>query len=141
MKKYLKENKKLLINATLSIVIIILILTIILVIYANRETTYDKFSNTLLATIENIKTMELKEDYVLIKFPDKKEIISKNGMIKSYKGKKYEEFKEGYVVVYKDGDYSFKVSNGSYCAYKGYNEESVTIDMEKPCESYEIEYK
>ena len=141
MKKYLKENKNLLINAALSIVIIILILTIILVIYANRETTYDKFSNTLLAAIENIKLMELEEDYVLIKFPDKKEIISKNGMIKKYKGKKYEEFKDGYIVIYKDGSYSLKVSNGIYCAYKGYDEESITIDMDNPCNSYEIEYK
>src|SRR5574344_399764 len=142
MKKYFEENRKLLLNALLSIIVIVLILTIILFFYANRETEVEKFNNTLIATIEKTKELELsKKEYILVEFPDKENIISINGKVSSMSGKKYNNFTKGYIIIYKDKSYAFKLSNGKYCATKTYNETKLSVDIYGECEDYDIEYK
>lgn len=141
MKKYVEENKKMLLNAALSIVVIILILSIALFMHVNKESDTEKFNNMVLAVIENIKKQDITDEYILVEFPDKEEIVSKNGKLISSTGKKYKSFTEGYIIRYKDESYAFKLSNGSYCAYKNYNETKVNIDLENVCENFEIEYK
>lgn len=141
MKKYIKENKKIFLGALLSIAIIVLILTVILFMRVNEESNTEKFNNMVIAAIENIKQKEIKKDYILVEFPDDKKIITKNGKLVLSNGKKYSSFKEGYIIRYSDGSYAFKLSNGSYCATKDYNESSVSIDLNGTCEDFEIEYK
>lgn len=142
MKEYIKENKKLVRNAIISLFAIIIIMIIFLYFNINNESDVDKFNNTVIATIENVKNLDLKDkDYILIKFPDKKQVISKNGKIKSSTNKKYNEFEKGYIIIYQDGSYSFKLSNGSYCAIKEYNKDNINIDLYEECEDYIIEYK
>lgn len=142
MKKYIKNNKKKILNATLSLVVIVIILSLILCYYINKETDVDKFKNTVVAVIENIQSLDLKDnEYTLINFPDEKEIITKNGKIKSSTNKKYLEFTKGYIIIYDNNNYAFKLSNGSYCATKDYNDLNVNIDLYAECENYDVEYK
>ena len=140
MKKWFKENKKLLLYSGLSILALVIVLTIILVINMNEESTLDKFQNTIVGTIEKVKSLEV-EDYKLVNFPDTENIVSKDKKIKVSTGKKYDEFKEGYIIIYKDGKYAFKLTNGVYCATKDYDDDEINIDVSSECEDYEIEYK
>lgn len=142
MREYFKENRKLLLNALLSIIVIVLILTIILFFYVNRETDVEKFNNTLIATIEKVKELNLdKKEYILVEFPDKENIISKSGKVTSMSKKKYDNFTKGYIIIYKDENYALKLSNGKYCATKNFNESSINVDIYAECENYDIEYK
>ena len=140
MKKWIKDNKKLLLYSGLSIIVLIVVLTVILVISMNEESTLSKFQNAIVGSIEKAKSLEV-EEYKLINFPDTEEVISKSKKIKISTGKKYDEFKEGYIIIYKDGKYAFKLTNGVYCATKGYDDDEINIDVSGVCEDYEVEYK
>lgn len=141
LKKYITDNKKLLLGALLSIVIIILILTIILYKKSKEETEVESFTNTVTAVLEQAKLLDVKEEYTLVKFPDKKGIISNKGKIKKSNNKKYKEFTDGYIIIYKDNSIGFKLSNGKYCATKTFLDNSVSIELYGPCENYDVEYK
>lgn len=142
MIEYIKENKKIVRNAVIILIAIIISMAIFLYFSINSESDVDKFNNTVIATIENIKSLDLKDsEYILIKFPDKEQVISKNGKIKSSTNKKYNQFEKGYAIIYKDGSYSFKLSSDGYCAIKDYNEDSINIVLYQECEDYIIEYK
>lgn len=141
MKKYIEENKRRLLNALLSIIVLILILTIVLFNASKKETNLDYFNNTVVAAIEKIKRLDVKDKFVLVEFPDKEKIISKNGKIAKSDNKKYKEFTKGYIIVYKDGTYAFRLTDGNYCASKDYNDTSVDIQVYGECEDYTIEYK
>ena len=140
MKRWINDNKKLLLYTGLSVIVLIIVLTIILVININKESKLDVFKNTIIGTIEHVKELEV-EDYKLINFPDTESIISNNQKIALSNGKKYNEFTKGYVLVYKDGKYSFKLTNGIYCATKTFDDEEINIDVSGECEEYEVEYK
>lgn len=142
MVEYIKENKKTVRNAIMLLIAIIIIMMIVLYFNINNESSVDKFNNTVIATIESVKGLDLKDNkYILIEFPDKKQIITNHGKIKSSTNKKYDEFEKGYIIIYQDGSYSFKLSNGSYCAIKEYNKDNINIDLYEECEDYIIEYK
>ena len=126
-------------NQNISLIIIVLLG--ILIVYSNKETELEKFNNTVLGVIENIKDIDIKDEYKLINFPDKENVITKNGKIKRISGKKYNEFEKGYILVYKDKTYSFKLSNGKYCASKKLTDSSINIDIFTECENYDVEYK
>lgn len=133
-------TKNRLIGASLSLLILIIVLIVILIVNNNKETAIEKFNNAILATIESIKKLEIKNEYLLINFPDKENLISKNGKLQRNNKKKYNEFNKGYVIIYKDGSYSFKVSNNHYCASKGYDDTTIDVDMSAECENYDVEY-
>ncbi len=141
MKKYIEENKKLLIYTGIILVLLIVVLTIVLVVSTRKpETSVDRFENTILATIEQAKKLEVK-NYALIRFPDENEVISKNKKIQLSTGKKYEEFTKGFIIIYEDGNYSFKLSDGIYCATKNYEDTEINIDLSGECEDYDVLYK
>ena len=117
----------------LVVVLIFIIIYMIKYIDANRESKTTKFSKAIVATLELVKGMTLTEDYILIEFPDKKNIISKNGKITGLDGKKYNEFKDGYIKYYKNDLYELELSDGNYCARKQINETSIDIDMTGIC--------
>ena len=141
IKNFYKENKKLVLSALASLIILILILTTIYFSLLTKDTELDKFNDSILALMENVIEYEVEDDYEIINFPDKEEKISKDGKIKNSKGKKFEEFKEGYVIIYKDGTYAFRITNGLYCGIKNYNETGVEVDIFEPCSNYDVIYR
>ena len=117
------------------LVVVLIFITIYTIKYidANRESKTTKFSKAIVATLEVIKSMTLADDYIVVEFPDKKNIISKNGKITGLDGKKYDEFKDGYIKYYKNDLYELELSDGNYCARKQINETSIDIDMTGIC--------
>ena len=141
MKKFIKENKNLLIVTGSILVVLIIVLTIILLVSTKKkETSVDKFENTILAAIEQVKKLEVK-NYALINFPDENEIITKNNKLKQSNGKEYKQFSKGFIIIYEDGEYAFKVSNNSYCATKDFTDTEISIDLSGECEDYDVYYK
>ncbi len=120
---------------------LILVLTIILLVFTKkRETSVDKFENSVLAAIEQVKKLEVK-NYALVRFPDENEIVSKNNKIKLSTGKEYDSFTKGFIIIYEDGEYAFKVSNDLYCATKDYQDTEINLTLYGECEDYSIQYK
>ena len=141
MKKFIKENKNLLIVTGSILLALIVILTIVLLVFTNKnETSVDKFKNTILAAIEQVKKLEIK-NYELINFPDENEIISRNNKIKLSTGKEYDSFTKGFIIIYEDGEYAFKLTNNSYCATKDFIDTEISIDLSGECEDYDVYYK
>lgn len=141
IKKFYKDNKKTIIIAISFLVSFIIILSVIYFckLYSNKE--LERFNNSILALMENVMNYDVEDDYVLINFPDENEIITKNGKIENSKGKTFNEFEKGYVIVYKDGTFGFKLTNGLYCATKGFNDTGVNVDVVEPCNDYEVVYR
>lgn len=84
------------------------------------------------------KYNEKKGDYLLVKFPDKSEIVSKDGIINTKE--KLKEFKKGYIIIYDIDHIAFRLTDGKNCAYKKMDSVG-KITMNKTCEDYDIEYK
>lgn len=129
------------IGALLSLILLVAILWTVYSSMQGDGKDVNTFRDSILALMENVIEYEVEDEYVIIKFPDKDELIARNGRIKNSKGKRFDEFKEGYVIKYKDGTYAFKLTNGEYCAIKNYNDTGVEIDTFEPCASYEINYR
>lgn len=140
MKKYIEENKKLLVITGSILLLLIIVLTVILLSIKKNETSVDKFENSIIAAIEQVKNLEVT-NYALVRFPDENEIITKNNKIKLSTGKEYDSFTKGFIIIYEDGEYAFKLSNNLYCATKDYQDTEVNLTLYGECEDYSIQYK
>ena len=129
---------------TVALVFLVLLISVLTIIYRNMKgsgSDVDTFRNSILALMENVIEYDVKDEYVIITFPDNDELITKNGKIRDSIGRRYNEFKEGHVIKYKDGTYAFKLTNGSFCAVKDYNDTGVEIDIYEPCSNYDVTYR
>ena len=134
-------SKGTIIGAISSLVLLVAILSTIYSSMQGDGKDVETFRDSILALMENVIEYEVEDEYVIINFPDKDEVIAKNGRIKNSAGKRFDEFEEGYVIKYKDGTYAFKLTNGVFCAIKNYNDTGVEIDTFEPCSNYDITYR
>lgn len=144
-KEEVTKKKPVLYNVILIIVLVILIclFTFLFKKYTNKEalaTLESRVNMTINLAREVVNDESYTEDYLLINFPDTKEIITKDGNM-SFNNKELEEFSNGYIIVYKDSSIAFKLSDGEYCASKSYEDASYKLFIFGNCSDYDVEYK
>lgn len=139
------KNKPVLFNVILVISLVILICLFVFLFkrYRDRD-AMDLFESKINMTInlarEAVSDEKYEDDYLLVKFPDKNDVITKDGIM-SFNGKELDEFPNGYIIVYKDDSIAFKLSDGTYCASKSYDDESYNLFIFGNCLNYDIKYK
>ncbi len=139
------KNKPVLYNVILAIVLVILICLFVFLFkkYTNKDalnSIENKVNMTINLAREIVNDESYTEDYLLINFPDTKEIITNDGNM-SFNNKELEEFSNGYILVYKDGSTTFKLSDGEYCASKSYDDAAYKLFIFGECFDYDVEYK
>lgn len=124
-----------------------IIISCILIYSIYKYTRYDiikeidkKISMSLDLMKTEIKKENFDEDYLLVTFPDKDNIVSKNKYIISDIGNKYKEFESGYILMYKNGSYRFELQVDGYCATKDINNDKYQLLIFKRCSSKNINY-
>lgn len=139
------KKKPVLYTIIMTIVLVILICLFVFLFkrYTNKkalDTLENKVDMTINLAREVVNDESYTDDYILINFPDTKEIITKDGNM-SFNNKQLDEFSNGYIIIYKNGDMSFKLSDGEYCASKSYKDASYKLFIFGDCFNYDVEYK
>lgn len=131
----------------ISSILLLLILICIFVFFARRYadkpavTNFeDKINMSINLGREILNTEGYDKDYVLIKFPDNDQMITKDDYM-IFNGKKLKQFSKGYIILYKDSSIAFKVSDGTYCGSKTLKASSYNLFIFGNCSSYQVEYK
>jgi len=128
---------------TITLVILVCLFVFLFRRYTNKKALgalEDRVNMTINLAREVVNDESYTEDYLLVNFPDTKEIITKDGNM-SFNNKELEEFSNGYIILYKDGSISFKLSDGEYCASKSYKDASYKLFIFGNCLKYDVEYK
>ena len=139
--KKTSSNRKILSVCLLAVLVFILIF--LLKRYNNKEAINaleERLNAAVNIATSKVSAEDFTDDYIVVKFPDKNEIITKNGKM-SFNNIEYDEIKKGYIVVYKDGSISFRISDGTYCIYKDYNDSMYELFIWGDCHKYDIKYK
>ncbi len=139
------KKKPVVYTVILTIVLVILICLFVFLFrrYTDKDSLKlfeDKINMAINLTREQVDNEEYNEDYMLINFPDTKDIITKDETM-SFNNKELEEFSSGYILVYKDGSIAFKLSDGKYCATKSFTDASYKLFIFGQCFNYNVEYK
>ena len=139
------KKKPVLYNVILMIVLVILVCLFVFLFkkYTNRDaldSLEDRVNMTINLAREVVNDESYTEDYLVINFPDKKEVITKDGLM-TFNNNELKEFSNGYIIVYKDSSIAFKLSDGEYCATKSYDDASYKLFIFGECFNYDVEYK
>ncbi len=140
-----KKKKPVLYNVILMIVLVVLVCLFVFLFkkYTNRDALdllEDRVNMTINLAREVVNDESYTEDYLLINFPDTKEVITKDGLM-TFNNNELEEFLNGYIIVYKNSSIAFKLSDGEYCATKSYDDASYKLFIFGECFNYDVEYK
>jgi hypothetical protein len=111
--------------------------------YRDKDATdlFEKKVNAVInLTREKVNNEDFKKDYMLVKFPDNNNLITQKGKL-VYDKDRLDQFSKGYIIIYKNNALAFKLSDGIYCATKGFDDPSYKLFIFGNCLNYDIDYK